>query len=66
MYTVCGHAHPHHTRPSTAVTMKTVTNTMINSSMSRTVSVGRNVYPKSVKRRAATSSRTRGFPFIRR
>ena len=66
MYTVCGQAQPHQTRPNSAVRRKIAMPTLTNSSMNSSVSVGRNVVPKSVNSRRGRSSSTSGFPFIRR
>ncbi len=64
MYTVCGHAHPHHTRPNSAVSQKTVSPTPTSSSAKSSVSVGRNVPPKMWNRREMMSSRISGLPLI--
>src|SRR6266542_5564646 len=66
MYTVCGQAQPHQTRPYTAVS-KTIPRKMpTRRSMSSMVSVGRKVAPKRVNSRRTMSSRMTGLPFILR
>jgi hypothetical protein len=40
MYTVCGHAHPHHTRPQSAVRRNTEASAPIPKRRRRRVSVG--------------------------
>ena len=62
MYTVCGHAHPHQTRPKIAVSRNTVTNTARNSTPKSSVSVGRNTAPKKTNFRSTRSSSTMGMP----
>ena len=66
MYTVCGHAHPHQTRPASAVSRKTVMTMLASRNISSSVSVGRNVVPNNVNWRRGRSRSTSGFPFIRR
>ena len=43
MYTVCGQAHPHQTRPKSAVSRKMEIAMLISRSMKSSVSVGRKV-----------------------
>ena len=48
MYTVCGQAQPHQTRPKSAVARKMPMTPLTARSISSSVSVGRNVVPKNV------------------
>ena len=62
MYTVCGHAHPHQTRPNTAVSRNTDTKSARNITPNNRVSVGRNTVPKKTNLRSTRSSSTIGMP----
>jgi hypothetical protein len=64
MYTVCGQAHPHHTRPASAVAAKIVTATSTSSNDSSTLSVGRKVTPRIVNWRLIKSSKIAGRPLM--
>ena len=64
MYTVCGQAHPHQTRPNNAVKRNTLSNSPTIKMASSTVSVGKKVNVKIVNCRLTMSSRMIGLPAI--